>query len=61
MLKSKTRKYPQKQALVDFEALFKCKEQIRKIEGVEQTEYFLGPIYPKWPLNLFPFLLERKN
>jgi Lrp/AsnC family transcriptional regulator, regulator for asnA, asnC and gidA len=48
-------------ALVDFEAFFKCKEQIRKIEGVEQTEYFLGPIYPKWPLNLFPFLLERKN
>jgi Lrp/AsnC family transcriptional regulator, regulator for asnA, asnC and gidA len=48
-------------ALADFSEFFECKERIRKIEGIEQTEFLLGPIYPKWPLNLFTFLLERQN
>lgn len=47
--------------VASFEELFVSREQIRKIDGIELADLYLSPIYPKWPLNLFPFLLDKKN
>ncbi len=47
--------------VADFEELFVSKDRIRKIDGIEQVDFYLGPIYSKWPLNLFPFLLSRSG
>ncbi len=44
-------------ALQDFQDLFKFKEEMRKINGVEDTAIFLGPAMPMYPLNLFQALL----
>ena len=44
-------------AVADFEQLFKSEERIRRIDGIEHADLYLSPIYPKWPLNLFPSLL----
>jgi Lrp/AsnC family transcriptional regulator for asnA, asnC and gidA len=45
----------------DFEALFKVTEQIRRMQGIEKTEFFLTPVVPVWPLNLFPSLLQTEQ
>jgi hypothetical protein len=44
-------------ALRDYEALFKLKEQISIIQGIEQTGIILAKPYYTWPLNLFNSLL----
>ncbi len=44
-------------SLQEFQELFKFKENMRKINGVEDTEIFLGPALPTYPLNLFQTLL----
>lgn len=44
-------------ALQDFNALFQFKEQIRKIQGIEEFEFYLGPPEPCFPINLFQNLL----
>jgi Lrp/AsnC family transcriptional regulator for asnA, asnC and gidA len=46
--------------LTDFEELFKLTEQIRIIQGIDRTETFLSPIFPAWPLHLFPSLLQSE-
>ncbi|MCW4018843.1 MAG: AsnC family transcriptional regulator [Candidatus Bathyarchaeota archaeon] len=43
-------------ALKDFEALFKVKEQIRRIQGIEKTEVIIHKPFTKWPLNVFASL-----
>ena len=45
-------------ALTDFQELFKLTEQIRRIPGIQKTETSLTPIFPSWPLHLFPSLIE---
>jgi Lrp/AsnC family transcriptional regulator for asnA, asnC and gidA len=47
-------------ALEDFAMMFEAKEQIDKIAGVEQTDMIIVPMPHKWPLNLFPPLVENK-
>jgi Lrp/AsnC family transcriptional regulator for asnA, asnC and gidA len=47
-------------ALADFEELFGLTERIRMIQGTEKTETFLAPIFPAWPLQLFPSLLQSE-
>lgn len=44
-------------ALRDYEALFKIKEQINAIKGIEQTAMILAKPYYAWPLNVFASLL----
>lgn len=44
-------------ALQNFNGLFQFKEQVRKIQGVEEAEFYLGPSPPSYPLNLFQALL----
>jgi Lrp/AsnC family transcriptional regulator, regulator for asnA, asnC and gidA len=46
-------------ALTDYEELFQLTERFRRIKGIEQTDIFLGRIYPEWPINLFHFLLQQ--
>jgi Lrp/AsnC family transcriptional regulator for asnA, asnC and gidA len=43
--------------LQDFQDLFRFKEDLRKINGIEDTELYLGPPMPIYPLNLFQTLL----
>jgi DNA-binding Lrp family transcriptional regulator len=43
--------------LQDFQDLFKFKQDVGKIPGVEQVEVYLGPTMPIYPLNLFQNLL----
>jgi Lrp/AsnC family transcriptional regulator for asnA, asnC and gidA len=44
-------------ALRDYEDLFKLKEQIGKIQNIEQLDIILAKPYYAWPLNLFASLL----
>jgi len=44
-------------ALRDYEDLFKLKEQIGKIQDIEQLDIILAKPYYAWPLNLFASLL----
>ena len=48
-------------ALSNFKDLFNLTEQIRKIPDIEKTESFVCQMVPKWPLNLFPSLLESER
>ena len=48
-------------ALANFEDLFNLTERIRKIPDIEKTESFVCQMVPKWPLNLFPSLLESER
>ena len=41
----------------DYEELFKLKEQINTIQGIEQSDIILAEPYYAWPLNLFASLL----
>jgi len=43
--------------LRDYEDLFKLKEQISAIQGIEQLDIILSKPYYTWPLNLFASLL----
>jgi len=43
--------------LRDYEELFKLKEQLNTIEGIEQLDMILSKPYYAWPLNLFASLL----
>jgi Lrp/AsnC family transcriptional regulator for asnA, asnC and gidA len=43
--------------LRDYEELFKLKEQISTIHGIEQLDMILSKPYCAWPLNLFASLL----
>ena len=45
-------------ALEDFGELFKLKESIHRIPGIEETDIFVRPSFPSWPLNIFSTLLE---
>lgn len=44
-------------ALQDFQELFKFKQEVRKIPGIENAEIYLGPPMQVYPLNLFQKLL----
>ena len=46
--------------LANFQEFFNAKEQIRRIPNIEKTDFFLTPIVPEWPLNLFPSLLQSE-
>jgi DNA-binding Lrp family transcriptional regulator len=41
----------------DFQELFKFKQDVRKIPGIENVEIYLGPVMQVYPLNLFQGLL----
>jgi DNA-binding Lrp family transcriptional regulator len=43
--------------LRDFQELFALKDELRKIPGIEDTELYLGPAMPVYPLNMFQTLL----
>jgi Lrp/AsnC family transcriptional regulator, regulator for asnA, asnC and gidA len=45
-------------ALENYEEMFKLMESMRRIQSIEKTDIFLGRVWPQWPLNLFPSLLE---
>ena len=47
--------------VADFEDLFEVTERIRRIRAVEQTDVYVSPIFPRWPFNLFTFLLDPEN
>ena len=47
--------------LKDFNELFTLKEKLRKIQEIQETELFLTPNVPSWPLNLFPSLLDSEQ
>jgi Lrp/AsnC family transcriptional regulator, regulator for asnA, asnC and gidA len=44
-------------ALRDYNELFRLKEQLTAIQGIEQVSMFLNEPYHAWPLNLFASLL----
>ncbi len=44
-------------ALQNFNGLFQFKDQIRKIQGIEEAEFYLGPNDQSFPLNMFQSLL----
>ena len=44
-------------ALRDYNDLFRLKEQLATIQGIEQASMFLDEPYHAWPLNLFASLL----
>lgn len=46
-------------ALEDFSKMFEVSERIGKISGIEKPYFFLTPMIPVWPLNLFCELLEK--
>ena len=48
-------------ALEDFNKMFEVSEQISRINGIEKPYFFLTPMIPSWPLNLFPSLLEHDS
>ena len=48
-------------ALEDFNKMFEVSEQISRINGIEKSYFFLAPMIPSWPLNLFPSLLEHDS
>jgi hypothetical protein len=39
--------------------MFEVSERIGKISGIEKPYFFLTPMIPVWPLNLFCELLEK--
>lgn len=45
-------------ALEDFGELFKLKESIHRIPGIEETDVFVRPNFSSWPLNVFSTLLQ---
>ncbi|MGE5554966.1 MAG: Lrp/AsnC family transcriptional regulator [Methanocella sp.] len=45
-------------ALEDFSKMFDVSERISKISGIEKPYFFLTPMVPSWPFNLFSSLLE---
>ena len=47
-------------AVEDFDNMFEVKEKIRKISGLGNPDFFMTPMLPSWPLNLFPSLLENE-
>ncbi|XES76626.1 MAG: Lrp/AsnC family transcriptional regulator [Candidatus Bathyarchaeia archaeon] len=49
-------------ALRDFEDLFKVKEQVRKVKGIEESEFVIHKPFREWPLNVFASLIldEKK-
>ena len=46
--------------VADFEELFRLTEQVRTMRNIDRTETFLGPIFPSWPLHLFPSLIQTE-
>ena len=47
-------------AIENFEKLFESIEKIRRVSGIDTIEFFVKPMPPSWPLNLFPSLLESE-
>jgi DNA-binding Lrp family transcriptional regulator len=47
-------------AVEDFDNMFEAKEKIMKIRGLENPDFFITPMPPAWPLNLFPSMLENQ-
>jgi Lrp/AsnC family transcriptional regulator, regulator for asnA, asnC and gidA len=45
-------------AIADFQDIFELTDKIRRIQGVEQPEVYMCPIFFMWPLNVFAPLLE---
>ncbi len=48
-------------ALKDFEDLFRVKEQVRKVKGIEQSDFCIHPPFRVWPLNVFAALLSDEK
>ena len=48
-------------AIEDFNKMFEVSERISKISGLEKPDFFVTPMMPAWPLNLFTAMLEDKN
>jgi Lrp/AsnC family transcriptional regulator for asnA, asnC and gidA len=48
-------------ALEDFNKMFEVSDRISKINGLEKPDFFMTPMFPAWPLNLFPAMLEEKE
>jgi len=48
-------------ALEDFNKMFEISERIRNINGLEKPDFFVTPMIPSWPLNLFGSMLEEKG
>ena len=44
-------------AVRDYRELFRLKEQLTEIQGIEEASMFLDEPYPAWPLNIFASLL----
>jgi DNA-binding Lrp family transcriptional regulator len=47
--------------LEDFDSLFKTRDLIGKIDGIENPLELLVPTPPSWPFNLFPSLIENES
>jgi DNA-binding Lrp family transcriptional regulator len=47
--------------LEDFDNLFRTRELIGRIKGIEEPHEFLVPVPSSWPFNLFPSLLESED
>jgi DNA-binding Lrp family transcriptional regulator len=47
--------------LEDFDSLFRTRELVGKIDGIENPLELLVPTPPSWPFNLFPSLLENES
>lgn len=45
-------------ALEDFNDFIRLQKQVRVMQGVEQIEFFITPIFPAWPANIFASLLD---
>ena len=48
-------------ALEDFNKMFEISNRISKISGLEKPDFFVTPMLPAWPLNLFPAMLEEED
>jgi DNA-binding Lrp family transcriptional regulator len=44
-------------ALANYEELFTLTENLRRTPDIQQTDMFIGRVFPQWPLNLFTSLL----
>lgn len=47
-------------AIEDFEDIFKLRDQIRRIKGIEETDLYVHPVFHMWPLNIFASLIDPK-
>ena len=48
-------------ALRDYSELFRLKEQLSTIQGIEKASMFLNEPFQSWPINLFSSLLSNQK